>query len=161
MKLVIQRVSHADVKVGNEVVGAIGRGLMILVGIDVDDSEADVDRLVSKTSSMRIFPDMKGVMNLSVTDVGGEVLAVSQFTLLASTKKGNRPSYIRAARPEKAVPLYERFCDSLSEKIGRPVAKGRFGADMQVTLTNDGPVTIVIDSRDDRMPTEPVNSGRT
>lgn len=147
MKLVIQRVSHAGVEVSGEIKGEIGRGLMILVGVDVDDTEGDVDWLVGKTAAMRIFPDEDGVMNRSIEDIGGEILAVSQFTLLASTRKGNRPSYIRAARPEKAVPLYDRFCDSLAERLGRPTARGVFGADMQVTLLNDGPVTIFIDSR--------------
>lgn len=120
---------------------------MVLVGVAEGDTPEDVEWLASKTASMRIFPDGNGVMNLSVIDVGGEVLAVSQFTLMASTKKGNRPSYIHAAGLDLAVPLYESYCRRMSELLGRPVKTGRFGADMQVSLVNDGPVTIVIDSR--------------
>lgn len=147
MRLVIQRVSEAEVKVDDELVSRIGRGLMILVGVEKGDTEQDAEWLCSKVSAMRIFPDDEGVMNRSVIDVSGEVLAVSQFTLTASTKKGNRPSYIRAAGHDVAVPLYEYFCERLSDMIGKRVAKGIFGADMQVGLVNDGPVTIVIDSR--------------
>lgn len=147
MKLVIQRVSEASVSIGGTVHSAIGRGLMVLVGVSRDDTLDDVRWLVAKVAAMRIFPDDAGVMNLSVQDTDGEVLAVSQFTLLASTRKGNRPSYINAAVHELAVPLYEAFCDQLADTLGRDVKRGVFGADMQVALVNDGPVTIVIDSR--------------
>ncbi len=147
MKLVIQRVSEASVSIGGTMHSAIGRGLMVLVGVSRDDTLDDVRWLVAKVAAMRIFPDDAGVMNLSVQDTDGEVLAVSQFTLLASTRKGNRPSYINAAGHELAVPLYEAFCDQLADTLGRDVKRGVFGADMQVALVNDGPVTIVIDSR--------------
>ena len=147
MKLVIQRVSEASVSIGGTVHSAIGRGLMVLVGVSRDDTLDDVRWLVAKVAAMRIFPDDAGVMNLSVKDTDGEVLAVSQFTLLASTRKGNRPSYINAAGHDLAVPLYEAFCDQLADTLGRDVKRGVFGADMQVALVNDGPVTIVIDSR--------------
>ena len=147
MKLVIQRVSEASVSIGGTVHSAIGRGLMVLVGVSRDDTLDDVRWLVAKVAAMRIFPDDAGVMNLSVQDTDGEVLAVSQFTLLASTRKGNRPSYINAAGHGLAVPLYEAFCDQLADTLGRDVKRGVFGADMQVALVNDGPVTIVIDSR--------------
>lgn len=147
MRLVIQRVSKASVCVDSELVSEIGRGLMVLVGIETGDSEEDLHWLVAKTASMRIFEDEQGVMNRSVLDTGGEVLAVSQFTLTASTKKGNRPSYIRAMRPEEAAPIYDRFCSELESVLGKPVKKGIFGADMKVSLVNDGPVTIIIDSR--------------
>lgn len=120
---------------------------MVLVGVAQGDTPADVEWLVAKTAAMRIFPDDNGVMNRSLLDIGGDVLAVSQFTLTASTKKGNRPSYIHAAGHDLAIPLYELYCEKLSEAIGKPVARGVFGADMQVELINDGPVTIVIDSR--------------
>ena len=147
MRLVIQRCLEASVKIDGEIVSSIGKGLLVLVGIEQGDTQADVDWLVGKTAGLRIFDDEAGVMNLSVTDTGGEVLAVSQFTLTASTRKGNRPSYIRAAGHELAVPLYESYCEKLSEALGRSVGKGRFGADMKVSLVNDGPVTIIIDSR--------------
>ena len=147
MKLVIQRVSEASVSIGGTVHSAIGRGLMVLVGVSRDDTLDDVRWLVAKVAAMRIFPDDAGVMNLSVQDTDGEVLAVSQFTLLASTRKGNRPSYINAAGHELAVPLYEAFCDQLADTLGHDVKRGVFGADMQVALVNDGPVTNVIDSR--------------
>lgn len=147
MRLVIQRVSRASVEIDGKIHGAIGRGLMVLVGVAQGDTPADVEWLVAKTAAMRIFPDENGVMNRSLLDIGGEVLAVSQFTLTASTKKGNRPSYIHAAGHDLAIPLYELYCAKLSEAIGKPVARGVFGADMQVELINDGPVTIVIDSR--------------
>ena len=147
MRLVIQRCLEASVKIDEELVSSIGKGLLVLVGIEQGDTQADVDWLVGKTAGLRIFDDEAGVMNLSVTDIGGEVLAVSQFTLTASTRKGNRPSYIRAAGHELAVPLYESYCEKLSETLGRSVGKGRFGADMKVSLVNDGPVTIIIDSR--------------
>lgn len=147
MRLVIQRVKEASVAVDGKEVSRIGRGLFILVGVEVGDTEADMEWLAAKAAGLRIFNDEEGVMNRSVVDVDGGLLAVSQFTLTASTKKGNRPSYIRAAGHELAVPLYEKFCSRLSEIAGRPVQKGIFGADMQCSLINDGPVTIIIDSR--------------
>ena len=147
MRAVIQRVSSASVSIGGAVRSAIGKGLMVLLGIGHEDGQDDIDWLVKKIAGLRIFPDDAGVMNLSVADVGGEVLVVSQFTLMASTKKGNRPSYIGAAGHEKAIPLYEQFCRSMSSAIGRPVGTGEFGADMQVSLINDGPVTICIDTK--------------
>lgn len=147
MRLVIQRVSSASVTVGGEVVSEIGKGLLVLVGVETGDTEEDVKWLVGKTAGLRIFDDENGVMNRSVTDIGGEILSVSQFTLTASTKKGNRPSYIRAAGHELAVPLYEKYCEELSKSTGKPVGRGIFGADMKVRLLNDGPVTIMIDSR--------------
>lgn len=147
MKLVIQRVSEASVTIGGQLHSAIGPGLMVLVGVADGDAADDVRWLAAKCAAMRIFPDEAGVMNRSLTDTGGELLAVSQFTLLASTRKGNRPSYIHAAGHELAVPLYEMFCDECGNLIGKEVKKGVFGADMQVALVNDGPVTIVIDSK--------------
>lgn len=147
MRVVIQRVSEASVTVGETEVSKIGRGMMVLVGVENEDSEKDVDWLVRKIAGLRIFPDREGVMNLSVKDIKGEILAVSQFTLTASTKKGNRPSYIRAAGHDLAVPLYEKFCESLSESVGTDVKQGIFGADMKVALINDGPVTIIMDSK--------------
>ena len=147
MRLVIQRVSEASVTVDGECISAIGCGLLVLVGVENGDTEQDAAWLAAKTAALRIFDDEDGVMNRSVVDVDGELLAVSQFTLTASTRKGNRPSYIRAAGHELAVPLYERFCALLAEAAGRPVLQGRFGADMKVRLLNDGPVTILIDSR--------------
>ena len=146
MRAVIQRVSSASVTIGGEVRSAIGQGLLVLLGIGHDDGREDVDWLVKKVAGLRIFNDEAGVMNRSVVDVGGEALVVSQFTLMASTKKGNRPSYIGAAGHEKAIPLYEAFCEALSAAVGRPVGTGVFGADMQVALVNDGPVTICIDT---------------
>ena len=147
MRLVIQRVKEASVTVDGKVVSCIGQGLFILVGVENGDTGADMEWLASKAAGLRIFNDEKGVMNRSVVDIDGQLLAVSQFTLTASTKKGNRPSYIRAAGHELAVPLYDKFCVRLSEIAGRPVQKGIFGADMQCALVNDGPVTIIIDSR--------------
>lgn len=147
MRAVIQRVSSASVSIGGAVVSSIGRGLLVLLGIGQDDDDTDLDYLVRKIAALRIFDDSEGVMNLSVTDVGGDVIVVSQFTLMASTRKGNRPSYIDAAGHGKAIPLYESFCRSLSDAIGRQVGTGQFGADMQVALVNDGPVTICIDSK--------------
>ena len=147
MRLVIQRVSRASVAIEGRTVSGIGNGLLVLVGVETGDTEEDMRWLVGKTVGLRIFNDENGVMNMSVVDVGGEVLAVSQFTLTASTKKGNRPSYIRAAGHDLAVPLYEKYCEEVSAAIGKPVGKGVFGADMQVSLVNDGPVTIIIDSR--------------
>lgn len=147
MRIVVQRVRSASVSIDGKEVSAIGRGLLVLVGVENGDSEEDMRWLVGKTVGLRIFDDENGVMNRSVLDVGGDVLAVSQFTLTASTKRGNRPSYIRAAGHETAVPLYEKYCEAVSEAIGKPVGRGVFGADMLVSLQNDGPVTIIIDSR--------------
>lgn len=147
MRLVIQRVREASVSIDGEKVSAIGKGLLVLVGVETGDTEDDVKWLVGKTAGLRIFDDENGVMNRSIQDIDGEALAVSQFTLTASTRRGNRPSYIRAAGHELAVPLYEKYCDSLSEALGKPVGRGVFGADMKVALVNDGPVTIIIDSK--------------
>lgn len=147
MRLVIQRVAEASVTIDGEMVSAIGGGLLVLVGVETGDQPEDMLWLASKTASMRIFNDENGVMNRSVVDCGGEILAVSQFTLTASTRKGNRPSYIRAAGHDLAVPLYEAYCDELSRITGRTVKRGVFGADMKVALVNDGPVTIIIDSK--------------
>lgn len=147
MRLVIQRVSEASVSIDGKLHSSIGHGLMVLVGVEEGDTPDDVRWLASKTAGLRIFDDEEGVMNLSVLQVSGEVLAVSQFTLTASTRKGNRPSYIRAAGHELAVPLYEMYCDELSLMLGRETRRGVFGADMQVSLVNSGPVTIIIDSR--------------
>lgn len=147
MRIVIQRVSHAAVSVDGAVTGSIGQGLLILLGVEPSDTEEDADWLVKKTTGLRIFDDAEGVMNRSVVDVGGNALVVSQFTLMASYKKGNRPSYLRAAGHEHAVPLYEHFCRELSRVLGRPVGTGRFGADMKVELVNDGPVTICMDTK--------------
>ena len=146
MRLVIQRVREAAVDIAGKRVAAIGPGLMVLVGVENGDTEDDARWLAAKTAALRIFDDASGVMNRSVVEAGGGLLAVSQFTLTASTRKGNRPSYIRAAGHELAVPLYERYCELLAEAAGRPVERGVFGADMQVSLINDGPVTIIIDS---------------
>lgn len=147
MRVVVQRVSSACVTIGGKVKSSMGAGLLVLLGIGHEDDGEDIDYLVKKTSALRIFNDDAGVMNRSVTDVGGDVIVVSQFTLMASTKKGNRPSYIDAAGHEKAIPLYEEFCRRMSLAIGKPVGTGEFGADMQVSLVNDGPVTICIDSK--------------
>lgn len=147
MRLVIQRVSRASVTVDGELKSSIGKGLMVLVGVEHGDTLEDVKWLVGKTTALRIFDDENGVMNRSVIDAGGEVLAVSQFTLTASTRKGNRPSYIRAAGHDVAVPLYEAYCDQVGQALGKPTGKGVFGADMKVELINDGPVTIIIDSK--------------
>ncbi|MBO4870838.1 MAG: D-tyrosyl-tRNA(Tyr) deacylase [Muribaculaceae bacterium] len=147
MRLVIQRVKRASVSIGGKIYSEIGQGLMVLVGVREGDTIDDVKWLAAKTSTLRIFDDEAGVMNRSVMDVGGEVLAVSQFTLNASTKKGNRPSYIHAAGHDLAVPLYDGYCAQLQELTGAEVKKGVFGANMQVELINDGPVTIIIDSR--------------
>lgn len=147
MRIVIQRVTEASVTVDGECIASIGRGLLVLVGVENGDTEQDAAWLAAKTAALRIFDDEDGVMNRSVVDVGGELLAVSQFTLTASTRKGNRPSYIRAAGHGLAVPLYERYCALLADAAGRPVLQGRFGAMMEVRLLNDGPVTIMIDSR--------------
>ncbi len=147
MRLVIQRVSHASVTVENEIIGEIGKGLLILLGIEQADSEEDVDWLVQKTIQMRIFSDAEGKMNCSLQDIQGDLLVISQFTLHASTKKGNRPSFIAAARPEQAIPLYEFFIQKAQIALGKEVRSGSFGANMKVNLLNDGPVTIIIDSK--------------
>lgn len=146
MRLVIQRVTSASVSIGGEVVGKIGHGLMVLVGVREGDTEADMKWLAQKTVNMRIFDDEHGVMNRSVIDAGGDILSVSQFTLNASTKKGNRPSYIHAAGHDLAVPLYDGYCQEVGRLMGKEVQRGVFGANMQVALVNDGPVTIIIDS---------------
>lgn len=147
MRAVIQRVSEASVEVGGERVAQIGHGLLILLGIEQADTTADCDYLVKKISGLRIFDDTAGVMNCSLADVDGRIIVVSQFTLMASYRKGNRPSYTRAAGHDKAIPLYEDFCQKLSNATGRAVQTGLFGADMQVRLLNDGPVTICMDSK--------------
>lgn len=147
MRIVIQRVKEASVTIAGELRSAIAHGMLILVGVEDCDGAEDVEWLVKKAAQLRIFNDDEGVMNRSITDVDGEALVVSQFTLHASVKKGNRPSYIRASRPEHAVPIYELFCQRLSQAIGKEVKTGVFGADMQVALINDGPVTICIDSQ--------------
>lgn len=147
MRAVIQRVSEGKVTIGGQVSGAIGRGLVVLVAVEDADTPEDIEWLSGKIVRLRIFSDAEGLMNLSVQEVGGDILVVSQFTLFASTKKGNRPSYIRSARPEIAIPRYEEFLARLAFDLGKPVAAGKFGADMQVSLCNDGPVTIVIDTK--------------
>lgn len=147
MRTLLQRVTEASVTIDGTCTARIGTGLLVLVGIEEADTAEDIAWLTGKIARMRIFPDETGVMNRSITDIGGEALVVSQFTLHASTKKGNRPSYIRAARPEQAIPLYEAFIQSLEKELGKPVATGCFGADMKVALVNDGPVTIWIDSK--------------
>lgn len=147
MRVVLQRVKQASVSVENKVVDEIQHGLMILLGIEEADTNEDIQWLVGKIVQMRIFADENGQMNKSVVEVHGDLLVVSQFTLFAATKKGNRPSFIRAARPETAIPLYESFLKSCENLLGKPVKKGVFGADMQVSLINDGPVTICVDSK--------------
>jgi D-tyrosyl-tRNA(Tyr) deacylase len=147
MRVVLQRVSSASVTVSEKIVGEIQKGLLVLVGIEDADTQEDIDWLVAKITQLRIFGDANGIMNLSVEEVNGDVLVVSQFTLHAATKKGNRPSYIKAARPEVAIPIYEKFVTTLEHKLGKKVPTGIFGADMKVALLNDGPVTIVIDSK--------------
>ncbi|MBR8702603.1 D-aminoacyl-tRNA deacylase [Porphyromonas levii] len=147
MKVVIQRVQHASVVVDGQLVSEIGNGMMVLHGVEVGDTEKDLQYLLKKTINLRIFDDAQGVMNESILQHGGEILCVSQFTLLADTHKGNRPSYIKAERPEISQPMYDRFCQLLGENLGKPVQKGIFGADMKVTLLNDGPVTIIMDSK--------------
>ena len=147
MRVVIQRVSEAAVKIDGNIVGEISKGLLVLLGIAQEDNEQDALYLLQKLINLRIFSDADGKMNLSVQDCGGELLVVSQFTLYADTKKGNRPSYIRAARPELAIPLYEFFLQELHKQFQGPIQTGQFGADMKVSLINDGPVTIIIDSR--------------
>lgn len=147
MRVLIQRVTQASVSIGGQQKSSIGKGLLILASFEDDDSQADIDRMVAKLAKLRVFDDEGGVMNLSVQDIGGEVLVVSQFTLHAQTKKGNRPSYIKAAKPGIATPLYNSFVATFEKELGKPIATGEFGADMQVSLVNDGPVTIWIDSK--------------
>lgn len=147
MRVVIQRVREASVSIDNAVTASIGPGMLVLAGFCEEDGDEDIAWMVKKIAALRIFDDAEGVMNLSVVDVDGEALVVSQFTLMALTRRGNRPSWIRAARPEIAIPLYERFCAALSAALGKPVPTGTFGADMQVALVNDGPVTICIDTK--------------
>ena len=147
MRIVIQRVKHASVTIDGVCKSAIQQGFMILVGIEEADTKEDADWLTKKVLALRVFDDENGVMNKAVTDIDGEILIISQFTLMASTKKGNRPSYIRAARPETAIPIYEYFCQEVSKGLGKEVGTGQFGADMKVELLNDGPVTICIDSK--------------
>lgn len=147
MRVVIQRVQHASVTIDGKTKSSIGQGLLILLGIEEMDGDEDIDWLVRKIVGLRIFDDDQHVMNLSVADVGGEALVVSQFTLFASYKKGNRPSWIRAAKHEISIPLYEQFCRKLTEKMGKQVQTGEFGADMKVLLINDGPVTICMDTK--------------
>ncbi len=147
MRAVIQRVSEASVTISGKEKAAIQQGLLVLVGVEDEDDAEDVEWLSGKIVRLRIFADSRNLMNLSVQESGGEILAVSQFTLHASTKKGNRPSFIKASKPETAIPLYEKFLDRLSADLGKPVKSGEFGADMQVRLVNDGPVTIIIDTK--------------
>lgn len=147
MRVVIQRTGHASVTIGGTCKAAIGKGFLILVGIEEADGKEDIDWLCKKIVNLRVFDDENGVMNKSILDDGGDILVVSQFTLHASTKKGNRPSYIHAARPETAIPLYEQFCRELSTALGKEIGTGEFGADMKVELMNDGPVTICMDTK--------------
>ena len=147
MRTVIQRVKYASVTIDGNLKSKIGKGLLILVGIEDRDTQEDIDWLCKKICALRIFDDENGVMNRSVTDIDGEILVVSQFTLHASTKKGNRPSYIKASKPDFAIPMYEKFCDEMSINLGKQVQTGTFGADLKVKLLNDGPVTILIDSQ--------------
>lgn len=147
MRVVLQRVSEASVTIDNVIHGEIEHGLLVLLGVTSTDGQEDIDWLVNKIAGMRIFSDQDDKMNLNISDVKGNILVVSQFTLFASTKKGNRPSFINAARPELAIPLYESFVSTLSRKLEKEIPTGKFGADMKVALTNDGPVTILIDSK--------------
>jgi D-aminoacyl-tRNA deacylase len=147
MIAVIQRVSESSVKIEGKIKSAIGEGLMILLGIEDADLQEDIDWLSKKIVNLRIFPDENGVMNRSLLEIGGEILLISQFTLHASTKKGNRPSYIKAAKPDYAIPMYEKMISALESDLGKKICTGEFGADMKVSLVNDGPVTIVIDSK--------------
>ena len=147
MRIVIQRVNQASVTIDGQTKSSIGKGFLILIGIGRDDTEEDIKWLVNKIIGLRIFDDKKGVMNRSIMDIDGEILVVSQFTLMASYKKGNRPSWIHAAPHELSIPLYRRFCNTLSEALGKPVGTGEFGADMQIGLQNDGPVTICMDTK--------------
>lgn len=148
MIAVIQRVSSASVEIDKKVKASIGKGLLVLVGIEDADGPEDLEWLAGKIINLRIFNDSEGIMNVSIKEDGGEIIVVSQFTLHASTKKGNRPSYIKASKPEVAIPLYETFVQTISTLLGKPVQTGEFGADMKVSLLNDGPVTIIIDTKD-------------
>lgn len=147
MRVVIQRVSHASVTIDGVCKSAIKEGFMILLGIEDNDGKEDIDWLCKKIVSLRVFDDEQGVMNKSILDINGEILAISQFTLYASTKKGNRPSYIKAAKPDISIPLYQAFCKELEVSLGKPIGTGEFGADMKVELLNNGPVTICIDTK--------------
>lgn len=147
MRTVIQRVQYCSVTIDEELKSRIGNGMLVLVGIEDRDTQEDIEWLCKKIANLRIFDDENGVMNRSVIESGGEVMVVSQFTLHASTKKGNRPSYIKASKPDFAIPMYQTFCDEMGLQIGKPVATGEFGADMKIELLNDGPVTILIDSQ--------------
>jgi D-tyrosyl-tRNA(Tyr) deacylase len=147
MRAVIQRVSSASVTINGEIKSAIGTGFLVLLGIETEDTKEDTDWLCGKIAQLRVFADEKGLMNRDIKEAGGDILVVSQFTLHASYKKGNRPSFIKAARPEQAIPLYEHFIRILEEKTEKPVATGTFGADMKVSLVNDGPVTIIMDTK--------------
>lgn len=147
MRVVIQRVTSASVTIEDKIHGEISNGLLVLLGITNGDTQEDIDWLINKITGMRIFSDAEGKMNYSVKDMDGDILLISQFTLFANVKKGNRPSYTEAARPDVAIPLYEAFIDSLSRKLNKNIATGKFGADMKVQLLNDGPVTITVDSR--------------
>lgn len=147
MRIVLQRVSQAQVVINNQVKGRINDGYLALIGIENDDHEDDIDWIVRKTVQLRVFSDDEGKMNRSITDVGGNILLISQFTLHASTKKGNRPSFIKAARPEIAIPIYEKTIEKFNDALDQSIETGEFGADMKVTLTNDGPVTIMMDSK--------------
>ena len=147
MKAVIQRVSESSVTINNEIVAQIQKGLLVLVGIEDADNQEDINWLTSKIANLRIFPDENEVMNLSLKDIDGEMIVVSQFTLHAATKKGNRPSYIKASKPEIAIPLYESFVKQMEIELGKKIQTGQFGADMKVSLVNDGPVTIIIDTK--------------
>lgn len=147
MIAVVQRVSSASVEIENKVKASIGRGLLVLVGIEDADGQEDIEWLAGKIVNLRIFNDSEGIMNVSVKETGGEIIVVSQFTLHASTKKGNRPSYIKASKPDVAIPLYEKFVKTIETLLEKPVQTGEFGADMKVSLLNDGPVTIIIDTK--------------
>ena len=147
MLAVIQRVSTASVTIDQQIKASVSKGLLVLIGIEDADNQEDIDWLAAKIVNLRIFDDEQGVMNVSVKDNGGDIIVVSQFTLHASTRKGNRPSYLKASKPDVAIPMYEKFVKAVSENLGKPVQTGEFGADMKVSLLNDGPVTIVIDTK--------------
>ncbi|WP_018108119.1 D-aminoacyl-tRNA deacylase [Bacteroides propionicifaciens] len=147
MRIVIQRVSESAVRIDNEIKAEITKGLLILLGIEDSDNQEDIEWLSNKIVNLRIFDDQDGVMNKSIQDIGGDILLISQFTLHASTKKGNRPSYIKAAKPDIAIPLYQAFIETIELKLGKPIGTGEFGADMKVSLVNDGPVTICMDTK--------------
>ncbi len=147
MRVVVQKVTEAAVLVGGEIIGEIGKGFMLLVGIGKEDAQEDVCYIARKVANLRVFEDEEGKMNRSLKDVGGDILSISQFTLFADTKKGNRPSYIKASKPEIAIPLYESFVQQMEKELGKKVQTGQFGADMKVSLVNEGPVTIIIDTK--------------